>query len=211
MSFRLEICGGIASGKTTFAALMVGYIQEIIFEDFKENPFWRAFYANPGKYIFETEITFTLLHYHQIKKHFEKRADPTVCDFSFSLDLAYAKIGLNGSKLNAFETILSEVYEELGQPSLMIYLKCDAETELARITKRGRAEEGLIHLDFLDKLNKAVEKEATILQQKCPVLTIDSSLKDFANDNAVKAEMLELIQSHIYEITQTRESESTKR
>ena len=53
---RIEICGGIASGKTTLASLMKKLKVEVLFEDFKTNPFWKAFYVYPGKYIFETEI-----------------------------------------------------------------------------------------------------------------------------------------------------------
>ena len=58
----VEVCGGIASGKTTFASLMtrIGIDLIPIFEDFKKSPFWEAFYRNPGKYIFETEISFIL-------------------------------------------------------------------------------------------------------------------------------------------------------
>lgn len=194
---RIEICGGIASGKTTFATLVEKISLEIILEDFKQNPFWQAFYTNPGKYIFETEITFTLLHFHHIKSQAERTTNPTVCDFSFSLDLAYAKIGLNGSQLNAFETVLGEVYKELGLPSFLVHLKCDAETELNRIRNRGRAEESSINVGFLDSLNKAAEEEVSVLQANCPVLTINSSVKDFANDDAVKAEILELVQSYM--------------
>ena len=66
---RIEICGGIASGKTSLAKLLEEHtIGTVIYEDFKVNPFWEAFYNNPGEYIFETELTFTLQHYHEIKK-----------------------------------------------------------------------------------------------------------------------------------------------
>jgi deoxyguanosine kinase len=194
---RFEVCGGIASGKTTFANLMDGVVLDITFEDFRQNPFWEAFYTNPGKYIFETEIAFSLLHYHQIKKQIEKRSEIIVCDFSFLLDLAYAKIGLKGSQLEAFERVCSEIYNELGLPTLLVHLKCDAETELARIRKRGRAEESLIGLDFLDGLNKAVEKEVSALRPKCPIVTVDSSAKDFAHDEATKEEMRSLMRGQI--------------
>jgi deoxyguanosine kinase len=198
---RVEICGGIASGKTTFAALMERLPLEIILEDFKDNPFWKAFYTNPGKYIFETEIAFSLLHYHQIKRQIEKASEILVCDFSFSLDLAYAKIGLKGSQLEAFEMVCSEIYKELGLPTLLVHLQCDAETELARITKRGRAEESLISLHFLDGLNKAVEKEVSALRPKCPIISINSSVKDFAHDEATKEEMRELLRDNIKKLT----------
>ena len=52
-------------------------------------------------------------------------------------------------------------------------------------------------MDFLDKLNKAVEKEVSISQEECPVFTIDSSIKDFASDESVKTEMVSLIQDYM--------------
>lgn len=196
-SFRIEVCGGIASGKTTFANLLKTLNLQIVFEDFKTNPFWKAFYTNPGKYIFETEITFTLLHYHQIKKRIDEQSDIIVCDFSFVLDLAYAKIGLDGSKLKAFENVYSEIYKELGAPSLLVHLRCNANTELERIRSRGRKEEDSIDLEFLAALNQAVENEALNMQGQCRLLTIDSGLKDFANDETVKQEMSSLISDFI--------------
>ena len=189
---RIEVCGGIAAGKTTFASLMKKINSNIIYEDFKKNPFWKAFYRNPGKYIFETEITFLLQHYHQIKDGIDSSKN-FICDFSFLLDLAYAKIGLSGTKLKAFECVLKEIQKELPEPRLIVYLKCDAATELNRIRKRARAEENSIDLEFLESLNKALQKEVANIQDQRKVITIDSSQKDFANDESVKKEMIELI------------------
>ena len=188
----IETCGGIASGKTTFASLLNQQYLTPLYEDFKKSPFWEAFYCNPGKYIFETEISFILLHYHQIKKAFKSK-NQLICDFSFLLDLAYAKIGLSGTKLKAFECVLKEIQKELPEPRLIVYLKCDAATELNRIRKRARAEENSIDLEFLESLNKALQKEVANIQDQRKVITIDSSQKDFANDESVKKEMIELI------------------
>lgn len=195
---RIEICGGIASGKTTFASLFNRQNLTPLFEDFKKSPFWEAFYLNPGKYIFETEISFILLHYHQIKNGLESKQE-MICDFSFLLDLAYAKIGLSGTKLKAFECVLNEIQKELPEPRLIAYLKCDAETELKRIRKRARSEESSINLEFLESLNKALQKEVAKIQGTLPIITIDSSKKDFANDERVKDEMVNLIDNHVTE------------
>ncbi len=194
---RIEISGGIASGKTTFAGLFDNFKLEILFEDFKTNPFWKAFYTNPGKYIFETEITFLLLHYHQIKKYFESSEKIAICDFSFLLDMAYAKVGLDDNKLEAFEKVYSEIQREFGPPSLLIYLECSAETELGRIQRRGRSEEKMITLEFLDSLNNALKKEVEKYQGHPKVITIDSSKKDFAHDESIKNEMRQLIADFI--------------
>ena len=122
---RIEICGGIASGKTTLAKLLSETGVESVLEDFSKNPFWELFYLNPGKYIFETEVTFTLQHYHEIKNAQEKYSR-FICDFSSIIDLAYAKIGLEGNKLNIFESIYEEVISDIGQPYLIIYLRCSS-------------------------------------------------------------------------------------
>lgn len=189
---RIEVCGGIASGKTTFAGLIRGLGFPPLFENFRANPFWEAFYSNHGKYIFETEVSFTLQHYHQIKKD----AVPgkiNICDFSFLLDVAYAEIGLQGSQLNTYLSVYEEIKRELPPPVLLLHLECDAETELRRIRARGRAVENSITVEFLDSLNNAVERQVDLSKGKLNVITIDSAQKNFADDELVKQEMIALV------------------
>src|SRR5207302_1694437 len=82
MAIRIEICGGIASGKTTFASLFEQQAK-IIYEDFQAVPFWQDFYAAPAEHAFETELSFLLQHYHQVKRAQSKGQSLVVCDFSF--------------------------------------------------------------------------------------------------------------------------------
>lgn len=206
-SFFVEVCGGIAAGKTTFATLFDSFYLEPLFEDFKKSPFWEAFYCNPGKYIFETEVSFLLLHYHQIKTALESK-NKLICDFSFLLDLAYAKIGLTETKLKAFECVLGEIKKELPRPDLIVHLECGAETELERIRRRARREEASINLEFLDSLNNSVLREVNTIQKSIPVITIDSSKKDFANVESVKEEMVSLISDFLHRLIQTVSTKS---
>ena len=190
---RIEICGGIASGKTTFATLMKRIDVKPIYENFKENPFWRAFYLNPGDYIFETEITFLLQHYHQIQKAQLNKKSIMCCDFSLSIDIAYAKMGLKGSKLKTFLSVYNEVIKEIQPPWLLIYLKCDAEAELERIRNRCRSEENLISHEFLDSLNQAIEKQVEYVAKSTKVITIDSAKKNFVDNEYVKKEIINIV------------------
>lgn len=194
--FRIEVCGGIASGKTTFAQLMRSIGIEPILENFRTNPFWEAFYSNPGKYIFETEVTFTLQHYHQIKK--ESASEKiNICDFSFFLDAAYAGIGLQDTQLDTYLTVYEEIRRELPPPILLVHLECDAETEMKRIRARARAVENSITPQFLDALNKAVERQVNLSRGTSHIITIDSAQKNFADDELVKQEMTALMMSTI--------------
>jgi len=192
----IETLGGIASGKTTFTSLFRSYNYDLIFEDFRKSPFWEAFYINPGKYIFETEMSFVLLHYHQIKKTTELDHKKVLYDFSFLLDLAYAKIGLSGSQLQAFECVLNEIKKELPEPTLYIYLECDAKTQLSRIKRRQRPEENMITIDFLESLNSALETEIQIIDSS-KVIRINSAEKDFAHIKSVQDEMVASVKSKI--------------
>ena len=166
MTKIIEICGGIASGKTSFGSLFENCQIKPLYEDFKKSPFWKKFYLNPGKYIFETEISFALLHYHQIKSTLEKNKFNLICDFSFLIDLAYAKIGLSGSQLKAFECVLNEIRNELPHPDLYVYLECDAKTQLQRIKNRKRVEESLINIEFLQSLNDALKSEINKIKKE---------------------------------------------
>lgn len=195
---RIEVCGGIASGKTTFANLMKQIGMEAILEDFTTNPFWRAFYTDPTKYTFETEVSFLLQHYHQIKKS-QVDGKIHICDFSFFLDIAYAEIGLKGSQLEAFLIVYNEVKKELLLPKLLVYLKCDAKVELNRIHDRGRSVEKLIDIGFLQTLNTAVEHQVTNLTKNIKVVSIDSTHKDFANDEIIKQEVIEFVKKILEE------------
>jgi deoxyadenosine/deoxycytidine kinase len=47
---RIEICGGIASGKTTLAVLMQRSGYSAVFENFTLNPFIENFYSDPVFY-----------------------------------------------------------------------------------------------------------------------------------------------------------------
>lgn len=186
---RIEICGGIAAGKTTFAMLMHSAGVESIFEDFKSNPFWEPFYTNPGKYIFETEITFLLQHYHDIKNGLEKNKN-FICDFSFYIDLAYAQIGLNDNRLKIFETVLEETMSEVNKPSVVVHLICDPKIQYERIIKRGRTIENSITLDFLKMLDDKIFEILAVHKNEFKILTINSGEKDFVNDESVKVEIV---------------------
>ncbi len=67
MNGRIEICGAIASGKTLTNAFSKSG-QDTEFEDFSRISMLDDFYSDPLSVSFETEVSFTLQHYYQIKK-----------------------------------------------------------------------------------------------------------------------------------------------
>jgi len=187
----IQVCGGIASGKTTLAQLLTRLEFVPVLEDFQNNPFWQAFYVDPTANAFETEVSFLLQHYHDVKASI-KTGRSFVCDFSLYLDLAYAHVTLPESKRHAFLSVYQEVKRELPPPTLLIHLQCGPETELERIRRRGRNVERSITIGYLQQINSQLENIVAdgTYERK---LVLDSERLDFANDDEVKRSVLATI------------------
>ncbi len=183
---QIEICGGVASGKTTLAGVLNAVECGAIFEDFKSNPFWKLFYADPVRYAFETEVTFLLQHFNQIKIAAD-RGGLFVCDFSILLDLGYADVNLSGGQYATFLAVYQEVQRSLPKPAIVVHLRCGADEELARIRGRKRPEERAIDTKYLSAVNAAVERRVAEVADEVPVLDIDSERNDFASDPTTQA------------------------
>lgn len=196
MTRRIEICGGIASGKTTLANLLARLDIQPILENFQTNPFWRAFYADPVGAAFETEITFLLQHYHQIKTT-RKSGNTIASDFSMYLDFAYAHVTLPQDKREIFLSVYREVEKELGAPALLIHLKCDPKIELKRIRERGRDVENSITIEYLQQINTQLEKILIEKARLDKLLVINSGLLDFAHEEDVKQSVLDQISANL--------------
>lgn len=174
---RIEICGNIASGKTTFVDKFhkIEYLK--IFEEFKKNPFYEDFYQDPQTYSFETEITFLLQHYHSIKRQLNKSF--LICDYAILQDLAYADVNLTGNRHHIFLEIVREIQQELGSPQVIIHLTCPEEILLERIKARSREAEISITVDYLKALAEALSARVKSASSQASVISIQSDLVDF--------------------------------
>lgn len=179
---RAEICGGIASGKTSLATALSMAGIPAVFEDFRANPFYEAFYSDPPGNAFETEITFLLQHFHQLKRALRTSA-AIAFDFGLSLDLAYSKVTLGAEDRRVFHSVFAAVLEKLGLPSLVVRLRCSASVEQLRIRARGRAAERGIELAYLERLE--VELDDALSEapfSSVPRVELDSEHINFVDD-----------------------------
>ncbi len=191
---RIEICGGIASGKTTFSNLIARVGFTPVLEEFHKNPFLNLFYRNPQQYAFETELVFLLQHYSQVKAL--TGLQTYSCDFSFLQDEAYASVNLRSDQLSFFIDLLHHLGAELPSPLLLVYLRCRPECEYERIKRRAREQEKSIELVYLSALNAKIEERVRDLKG-LDVLEIDSESMDFASDPHVQSEVCGLIQRRV--------------
>jgi deoxyadenosine/deoxycytidine kinase len=175
---RVEVCGGIASGKTTLAAGLAEVRFTPCHERFQDNPFFTKFYGDRDAYAFETEITFLLQHYSLLREI--DGGTRAVADFSLALDLAYAEVTLEPADQDVFKSVLRRAIEKLGPPTLVVRLECDSRIELERIRARARKGEEAITLDYLDSIDTAIEAAlASHWFSAVPLVRIDSHAMDF--------------------------------
>lgn len=183
---RIEICGGIAAGKTSLArSLAHDGAGRLIEERFREVPFWEKFYAAPQVYAFEKNVSFLLFHADSIRD--VVLADdqrPAICDFALFQDLAYASMGAASADLHIIRPIYDKLIERIGFPSLIVKLNCAPETQLERIRRRGRSQEKAIDKSYLIELNAKIEDDlaALVKQQKIAVMEIDTDKTNFVTN-----------------------------
>ncbi len=189
---KVEICGGIASGKSTLARLLNRIGLRSIHEDFRKNPFYVEFYKDPPGVAFETEVTFLMQHYHQQK--IAERFNSSYCsDFSFILDEAYAAVTLSSRDLRVFRVVLRRVESELKRRVLLVRLACKPEIELGRIRRRGRRAEAGLKVDYLERVEGSLDARIRALGRSAKVLTIDSGQIDFAHEASGMAQVCRMV------------------
>lgn len=180
---RLEICGGIATGKTTLAhRLAPAWGGTLVLEDFQRNPFWERFYRQPQRYAHEKNVCFLAQHLGELKDHLDQPV--TVCDYAAAQDLAYAALDPDPAHPGVMQALYRHLSAALPPPRLVVHLQCDAVLQLERIRARGRRQEDAITVDYLHRLNEALCRLLAAPPWPCPVVSVRSDEIDFAHDDA---------------------------
>jgi deoxyadenosine/deoxycytidine kinase len=175
---RIEICGGIAAGKTTLARLLAGSSSVCVEEQFRDNPFWARFYADPDTWVEEKNFCFLVQHTAGIKA--AAAATLVVCDYAVFQDLAYASLANKDGHAAMMCALHDHLYAALPAPTLVVHLNCAPSVQLQRIRARGRSEEAGITVEYLATLNRAIE--SMLERIDVSVHRIASDAVDFARD-----------------------------
>lgn len=182
---RIEVCGGIASGKTTFVRALEMYLSHFttIYENFSVNTFLDDFYINISRYAYETEISFILSHMHQIKCATVDAVD-LICDFSIEQDYAYAMNNLEPVSRKSFDEIYQETIRQIQSPNLIIFLQCPSNILLERIHTRGRKNEIDMDIMYIDNTLQTLHNHLSMIKNN--IITIDSHQYDFRKEDDIK-------------------------
>lgn len=177
----IAIEGVIGVGKTTLVTLLAReYNAKAILEDVEGNPFLHAFYEDPERYAFPTQIFFLLSRYKELqnltnRELFTKRI---VSDYIFDKDKIFAYINLEKRERILYDKIHNLLHKDIVTPNFIIYLQANLDTIMERIRKRGRNYERSISEEYIKLLIQSYN-EYFFHFNKCPVLIINANEVDF--------------------------------
>jgi deoxyguanosine kinase len=176
----IAIEGGIGVGKTTLARLLQPHFQaNLVLEAFDKNPFLSDFYSDRARYAFQTQIFFLLSRYQQQQTLPQCLLEkPILSDYFFRKDLLFAQLNVEGDELTMYERLYRALAANVRQPDLVVYLRADLDTLMARIAMRDRPYERKMARDYIAALRNAYE-QLFANYTATPLLVIESDELDF--------------------------------
>ena len=158
----VAIEGNIGSGKTSLAHLLNAHFgQDLILEEFEENPYLARFYKDPDRFAFQLELNFLADRYRQFKSRIPGPSlftNSLVSDYTIDKCLIFAQSNLKAEEYRMYRKIHHILTKGLPRPDLTIYLYATPKRLLENIKKRGRGFEKDIKTDYLENLNHAYLK-----------------------------------------------------
>ncbi|HKT21253.1 MAG TPA: deoxynucleoside kinase [Nitrososphaerales archaeon] len=168
--------GPLASGKTTLAGRLAEHRgTKAIMEVVANHPLLDDFYKDPLTYALETEMIFTIMHYHDVARAVKEGLfeHEVVSDLFFDGVEAYTSYTLSQENRKAFLPLLRTLQERIPAPTQVFYLSSSTEYLMERVRGRGRDYERYMTFEYLDGINTAF-KEFIKGYRRAPVTVLDA-------------------------------------
>ncbi len=193
-NLHIAIEGCIGVGKTTLATKLAAFRKAaLVLEEFEKNPFLGDFYRDPIRNVFETEMQFLLLHYHQLKG-LPVSVKESITDFTFAKDLIFGDLNFREeSEKKIFIQLYQFLLPRLPAPDLVIYLKGSDDLIIDRIRRRKRSIEQTIDVEYFNRLKRAYDE--AFLRSANNVYVIDADHFDCLNDHTALENICSVIDS----------------
>ena len=156
----IAIEGVIGVGKTTLTRILQQRLKgSALLEAFDENPFLSDFYGDRGRYAFQTQLFFLLSRYRQQQTVLARlRQGPLLSDYCFEKDRLFAHLNIAGEdELEMYDRLYEALSEKVPQPDLVVYLRAETDTLMARIAMRDRTFERQMDRDYIAALHQGYE------------------------------------------------------
>lgn len=197
----IAIAGNIGSGKSTLTGLLAErYGLLPIYETVDENPYLADFYADMGRWSFQSQIFFLAK---RLKQHLEQInpaqyvvQDRTIYEDAFIFAQNLRVSGhLSERDWQTYLALYEGIAPALRKPDLLIYVRASVETLQAHIARRGREYEQSIPLEYLASLNRLYEAWIGAYDLS-PVLVISSDSVNYADDEETRELVYRMLEAY---------------
>ena len=185
--------GNIGAGKSTFAEAIASALQDhgqtatkLMEPDEESNPFLPLYYSDPKRWAF-TMQAFLLGKRFEMTQYAQHGALSGrgwfVMDRSYFGDLYFAVVQkhdrfFTSDEFNAYVNLHHAMQANIHYPTAAIFLNCSPEICKKRIDKRmsekaGRVCESSISMDYLESLQREIDKMNDFLSRQTKVISLD--------------------------------------
>ncbi|MDT7920456.1 MAG: deoxynucleoside kinase [Meiothermus sp.] len=197
----IAIAGNIGSGKSTLTGLLAQrYGLLPVYEAVDENPYLADFYADMGRWAFQSQVFFLAKrlrqHLEQINPAQHVVQDRTIFEdaFIFAQNL-WLEGHLSERDWQTYLALYDGIAPALRKPDLLIYVRASLETLQAHIARRGRDYEQRIPQEYLASLNRLYEAWIGAYDLS-PVLVISSDSVNYADDEETRELMCRMLEAY---------------
>lgn len=188
--------GLIGVGKTSLCRLLHQvWGAQLVLEPADDNPFLAAFYADPARYAFPTQMFYlaTRLQQQVSLRQADLFHDLVVADYLFDKDRLFAEKTLAGPELALYDRFAGLLRHEVPTPDLVLFLDAPTDVIQERIGRRAIAAEQAIPRAYLDDLRRRYH-DLWRSYTAAPVRVLDTTRLDYVNDAGDRAAVLALLQ-----------------
>jgi deoxyadenosine/deoxycytidine kinase len=168
--------GPLASGKTTYAGRLSEHRKaHALMEVVANHPLLDDFYKDPVTYALETEMIFTIMHYHDVARAAKEGMfrQELISDLFFDGVEAYTSYTLSREDRKAFLPLVRSLQQRIPAPTQVFYLNASTEYLMDRVRGRGRDYERYMTFEYLDGINTAFKKFIKEYR-RAPVTVLDA-------------------------------------
>ena len=194
----IAVEGPIRVGKSTLARILAERLNAQRVMEPDENPFLPAFYRGEQGAAFQTQFSFLVQRFEQLRSLDLGAASQrtVVSDFIFEKDKLFACLNLTDQELETYNRYYNFFRDQLPTPDLVIYLQASTDVLKKRLKKKNAPGEKAINEDYLDEVVKAYE-HFFFHYTSSDLLIINTSEIDFVDRNEDLQELLRKVSEPI--------------
>ena len=187
----IAVEGPIRVGKSTLARVLAERLNAQRVMEPEDNAFLPAFYKGEPGAAFQTQFTFLVRRFEQLRTLDvgARSQKAIVTDFIFEKDKLFACLNLNDVELETYNRYYNLFREQIPTPDLVIYLQATPEVLKKRLKKKNAPGEKGINEDYLEEVIKAYE-HFFFHYTSSDLLIVNTSEIDFVDRNEDLQELL---------------------